>query len=403
MGIALGPLGVGLVSSLAGRGPGGAAVDPLSLFTYDIDFVAGTAKGGTQPYGNNTDDGRLFRDPTNTTAGFCPNQAGTLSAVAAAGIKRTDKGAWNYPSTTCRNLWARDMTNAAWVASNVTVAKTQTGFDGTANAASSITASANNGTVLQTITLASSTVLYSADIKRLTGTGTLEMTVDGGTTWTAITGLTSIYQLKFIVQAAVTNPVIGFRIGTSGDSFAVDFNQLINPVNSVNLPSQTRVATTSATILNSQSRPSANAADAAPKSLITTGQGPFAFYWQGRSERASGGFIITGATAIFCSVQSDGSVKFSANAGNASSNVGVWRTGLASLNKVAGCFDGTRIRCACNGTANEALGGTIEAALDHFDLNTNGAGQNSGYGVTERFAMAPNLMFSLADMVAMTT
>jgi len=396
--------GVGIIGQVGGIG--NAAVNPLSLFPYSIDFVNATTVGGFQIYGNNTNDGRFFLDPTNVTAGFVPSQSGVLSAVAASGLKRSNLGHWNYPSATNRALWNRDLTNAAWTKTNVTAAKNQTGAEGTANAASSITATANLGTVTQAITLASGQVVFSIDIKRLTGAGTLEMTVDGGSTWTSITGLTTAYQQKFITQASVTNPTIGFRIGTSGDSFAVDFAHLITPpVANINLPSQYRCTTTTATVLNSQSRPSASGTDVAPQTMILTMRGAFAFYWQGRSERATGGFVITGATGVFCNVQADGSVKFSDGPGNSSSGAGVWRTGLNQVNKVAGYVTASgAIRVACNGSVGSVgTGATLETALDHWDLTTNGAGANSIFGRTEKFSVGPNIAFSAADLQAMTT
>ena len=84
-------------------------------------------------------------------------------------------------------LYSNDLTNAAWTKTNITAALNQTGADGVANSASSITASAANGTVLQSITLASSQRIQSALVKRITGTGVINMTTDGGTTWVAVT------------------------------------------------------------------------------------------------------------------------------------------------------------------------------------------------------------------------
>lgn len=379
---------------------------PLTRFTYDIDFVAGTAKGVTQPYGNNTNDGRAFRDPNNVNASFVPSASGLLVAQASAGLRRSDMGHWQYPGGTVRNLWNRDLTNVAWVATNVTPLKNQTGADGSANVASSITATAINGTILQTITLASSTVLFSVDVKRLVGTGTLEMTVDGGTTWT-IVATSASYAQKFIVQAAVTNPVIGFRIGISGDSFAVDFASLVNPANAgINIPSQYRATTTSATVLCAQSRPSADIADAGP--IIGVAQGAFGFYWQGRSERTTGCFVMTGATNLFCSVLATGSggaVQLADGPGSSKTADGVWRVGLSLVNKVAGYVTaGGAIKVAANGVlGNAGTGATLEVALDHFDLGTNGAGQNSIYGINERYAIGRNLTFTDAELIAMTT
>lgn len=403
--------GVGMLGQCGGIG-GIPLGPPLSRFTYGLDFVAGTATGGFQTYGNNTNDGRLFLDPTNISAGFAPAASGLLVATSASGLRRTTRGHWSYPTTTILNLWARDMTNAAWVKSgagaDVTVTKNQAGADGAANAACLVTFNNANGTVLQTITMASNTVVYTAYVKRVTGSGAISMTVDGGTTVTDISSQinSSTYTQVFITQAAVTNPVLGFKGATATDAIAVDFNQIYNPANSLNLPNPSVGTTTSATLFFSQSRPSANATDAAPHSLITTAQGNFAFYWQGRSMRPTGGFVLTGATAIFCSVQGDGSVKFSANAGNASSAASMWKSdnGLTQLNKVAGYFTAAgTIKIACNGSLGSGTGATTTPALDHFDLGTNGAGQNSIYGINEKFLMGPNLTFTDAELISMTT
>ena len=380
--------------------------NPFNAFTYDLDMVAGTVKGGTQPYGSNTNDGRLFRDPNNVVASFCPTTptGSVLTSVSSAGLRRVaGVGQWVYPTLTNRALWNRDLTNAAWTKTNITATKNQTGAEGTASAATLLAATAANGTVTQAITLASGQVVYSVDIKRVSGSGNIDMTVDGGTSWTTITGLTGSYTQQFITQAAVLNPVIGIRIVTSGDSVAVDFNHLITPANSMNVPKKERVTTTTATVLNSQSRASADIADSGP--LIGVAQGAFGFYWQGRSERATGGFIITGATNLFCQVLAGGAVKFSDGPGGSQTTTGIWRTGLSSVNKVAGYVTaGGAIKMACNGTLGGAgTGATLETALDHFDLGTNGAGQNSIYGINERFAMGTGLTFTDAELIAMTT
>lgn len=117
-------------------------------------------------------------------------------------------------------LHSNDGTNAAWTKSNCTAAKTATGPDGVANSATTLTATAGNATCLQSITSASATRANSVWLKRRTGTGNIDMTVDGGTGWTTKTITTSWARYE-ITQAAVTNPNFGLRIVTSGD--AVDF------------------------------------------------------------------------------------------------------------------------------------------------------------------------------------
>lgn len=121
-------------------------------------------------------------------------------------------------------LQNRDLTDAAWAVSNVTAAKDQTGIDGSANSASSITATAIDGTILQSITLASSARYQTAYVKRLVGTGTVNMTMDNGTTWTPIT-VTAAWTRVSIPSQTVTDPIVGFQIATSGDSIAVDVVQ----------------------------------------------------------------------------------------------------------------------------------------------------------------------------------
>lgn len=117
-------------------------------------------------------------------------------------------------------LHSADGTNAAWTKSNTSTAKTATGPDGAANSATTVTASAGNGTILQTVTSASAQRTFSIWLKRRTGTGNVDMTVDGGTGWTTKT-ITTSWARYSITQAAVTNPNFGLRLVTSGDE--VDF------------------------------------------------------------------------------------------------------------------------------------------------------------------------------------
>ena len=122
-------------------------------------------------------------------------------------------------------LYSNDLTNAAWVKSNTTAAKTSTGPDGVASSASRLTASAGNGTCLQSVTSGSATRAYSVWLKRITGTGNVDLTVDNASTWTTKT-ITSDWTRVDISQAAVTNPIFGIRIVTSADAVDVWCNQL---------------------------------------------------------------------------------------------------------------------------------------------------------------------------------
>jgi hypothetical protein len=121
-------------------------------------------------------------------------------------------------------LWSRDLTNAAWTKSNVTATQNQIGADGIAASATSLTATAGNGTALQAITLGSSARAQSAYVKRITGSGVIQMTTDNGATWTAV-AVTSAWSRVSIPAQTLANPTVGFRIVTNGDAIAVDFVQ----------------------------------------------------------------------------------------------------------------------------------------------------------------------------------
>lgn len=136
-------------------------------------------------------------------------------------------------------LWNRDLTNAAWTKTTMTAAKDQIGADGLVNSASSLLATAGNATALQAITLASSARYQSAYVKRLVGTGTVQMTTDNGATWTAIT-LTTAWTRVTIPTQTFANPTVGFRLVTNGDKIAVDFVQNENGT----LPSSAIATTT---------------------------------------------------------------------------------------------------------------------------------------------------------------
>lgn len=121
-------------------------------------------------------------------------------------------------------LHNRDMTNAAWVKTTMTAAKDQTGPDGVANSASSLLATAANATCLQAITLASSARFQAARVKRLVGSGIVNMTMDGGTSWIVITPTTDWTRVTIPTQTLV-DPNVGFRLVTLDDKIAVDFVQ----------------------------------------------------------------------------------------------------------------------------------------------------------------------------------
>lgn len=118
---------------------------------------------------------------------------------------------------------SRDLTNASWVKTNGSAAKDQTGLDNVASSASRFTASAANGTCLQTYTGASSARTFSVFLKRLVGSGNIQITANNGTTWTTVAVTTS--WKRFNITASMLNPVFGIRVVTNTDSVAFDLAQ----------------------------------------------------------------------------------------------------------------------------------------------------------------------------------
>jgi hypothetical protein len=123
-----------------------------------------------------------------------------------------------------RILWCRDATQANWTKTNVTAAKDQTGIDGVANAASSLTATANDGTCIQTITLASGSRTGSVYLKRITGTGNVQVSLDGSTYSTV--DLSASEWRRIVLSGTVTNPTVGIKLAVSGDAVAMDYGQV---------------------------------------------------------------------------------------------------------------------------------------------------------------------------------
>ena len=225
------------------RGGGGTA---MAIFGSGTD--PGVILGDNEPSGlslvfNDSVGSLLIRDaltPANNYLGapfskltFTRGSSGTyitstgLFATASTNVARID---YNPSTLALRGflvekasqndvIFSDDLTNAAWAKVTVTAAKDQTGPDGVGNSASSVTATLGGGTILQTITLGSQARHTSAWVKRLVGSGTVEMTEDGAT-FTALT-LTTSWQRFEIATQTLANPVVGFRIATNTDSIAV--------------------------------------------------------------------------------------------------------------------------------------------------------------------------------------
>lgn len=126
-------------------------------------------------------------------------------------------------------LWSRDIASSTWTKTNITATKTATGRDGVSNSASILTATADGGTACQSVTLASASTSVSADIKRITGSGTVMLSADGGSTYSSDFSSslsTSDWYRAYKENQVVTNPSFCVKLGTNGDSIAIDYTQL---------------------------------------------------------------------------------------------------------------------------------------------------------------------------------
>jgi hypothetical protein len=218
---------------------------PAPGATLDLDFannrgfVRGVGQGGAMDavtftrasngwYVDNT--GTLQQASNNAPrfdwASTASTGAGTIASpyVIPLQANPTCNGLLIEESRTNRLLWCRDATQTNWTKTNVTAAKNQTGIDGVANAASSLTASSANGTCIQTVTLASGSRTGSVYLKRITGTGNIQVTLDGST-WSTVDLSNGLWN-RIVLSGTVTNPTVGILIATSGDAVVMDYGQV---------------------------------------------------------------------------------------------------------------------------------------------------------------------------------
>lgn len=181
--------------------PASLRIDAIHLTPRGYNFVAEQVKGFID---RNWSTAKTYL-PNTTLVGYMNEEAKTQLVTPTASI--------------------RDMTDASWVKSNMTTAYTSTGADGKANSGTRCTATAANATILQTLTAAATSRTYSCRIRRVTGTGNIEITQDG-TNYTNVTSqINSLTYTRVSLNATQLNASFGIRLVTSGDAIDVDFNQ----------------------------------------------------------------------------------------------------------------------------------------------------------------------------------
>ena len=118
-------------------------------------------------------------------------------------------------------VWpSEDLTSVRYVSAGggvAVVADQAVAPDGTTTA-DQLTASGANGTLIQDLgVIASTAQCFSLYLKRKTGTGNIDITLDGGATWTTQT-INSTTWTRCEKTQTLANPDVGIRIVTSGDA-----------------------------------------------------------------------------------------------------------------------------------------------------------------------------------------
>lgn len=166
-------------------------------------------------------------------------RAGVSSAVDAVGrvytaptgfpafhhIASTLVGPWLQGAATNLASNPKDFGNAAWVKSNVTVGTNEAVAPDGNTTADTLTATAGNGTVIQDLGVIASAIKSGGLwIKRKTGTGNIDLTLDNGSTWTTKTITSSWTRIQ--ISQTLANPDFGIRLVTSGDAVWVWHGQV---------------------------------------------------------------------------------------------------------------------------------------------------------------------------------
>lgn len=215
--------------------------------TIPNDYVS---TGVVSDHGANIDAVEYF---TTVNGNSVDGNDEVTEATGAAITAGTLKGLFAEGAVENIILHSRDFSNAAWTKSNITATKDAVGIDAGPIAASTLLATAANGTCFQQITVGSSAFNTSFWVKRTVGTGTIEITDDGGSNFTDITSLINSSTFTLVqINRTQANPDIGFRIVTDTDAIEVDFAGLVDKLSASSpietaASSVTRLASTEGT------------------------------------------------------------------------------------------------------------------------------------------------------------
>lgn len=348
---------------------------------FDLDFANERYWGQAVSRGSIFNRDTLVFPQSNGVDAYVPDRNGIIRKMLANfQCLSIGRGLWVEQAKTNGLLWNRDLTQTAWVKVTMTTAKNQVGADLAANSATLLTASALNATVLQTTVFGSTQYVSSAYVKRVTGSGSVFITQDGGSTYTDITSLlsTTAYTLVSCPAATLAAPVVGFKIATNGDAIAVDFAQL-----EAGAYPTSPILTTTATVNRGNCEPGIS-----DPSLIRPNNGqliltiifdtknPWSVYaeYSGNPIVGTGWLIASDATPSMSGGCNGGAFTFQ---GATSGSSGTF--GLDNINKVAGTINGNGAKsCINGGTLGTSANKVPNTIPTHCGLGNNGAGTAPG-------------------------
>lgn len=238
-----------LLAALALCGPAWAqrivlsAAQPRPILSLDFRRMATLDPRVSFTRSTSLQDWNCASPPVLTTFGVNTASLGVCDPLTGTAL---GMGVWGQ--STIANRWSNDLTQSVWTRSaSMTVALDQTGPDGTANSASSLTAGAADQTVIYNAPPGAHQYVLSATVKCLTCTGEIDMTLDGGQVWQNVTSLLSDGWRRIpsygIYETTPAQP--GFRIRTAGDSIAVAYVNAETDTNSLAVAPTPPVLTTS--------------------------------------------------------------------------------------------------------------------------------------------------------------
>lgn len=121
-------------------------------------------------------------------------------------------------SATNNIIQSSGLTDAAWVASNMTVTSNSVGAPDGNTTAETLTSTAQNATLTQTVTAGSAQYTESIFLKRKTGTGPIYISGDNGTTLYACNVLDTVNWVRCQTFKTTTNPTLQIIIANKGDA-----------------------------------------------------------------------------------------------------------------------------------------------------------------------------------------